>query len=1071
MRGSALRIGFSWAARSTMLACCAFVPPFATAASPPAQLVPGTELEVRLDADATAGYVVDLPEGTAADLELTQRGGFVDLELRDDTGGVLDVRTEAGVDGHIEAPLLASAARRWDVVISARKGKGSATLRLRLSSLHPATQIDGFKGAAFEHYVRAEQLRRANYRETVVTRRAADTDERTRAAYTAAETQYAAAGDGCGQRRALTGLSRMEEALGNHVQARNGAEAALMAGCIGDPAEQAQAFKTIGMAADYQGDFAASAGAGERALALYEQTGDQRYQGIVLGNLSAVYMALGATDRALGAANGSLRAAESTADGQGIVFSRKSIAAIHLARGELASALQEYRHTLEDLAVTPYPMIEGETWNDLGIVYHRMADYPESLKAFARAQIVWQKMSNRVGEADTLIDKAQALLELGAMHRASNDFRRALTIASADGLKSAATRALRGLGSASLALRQPGAARRYFTKSLDIARATGEITAQSYALRALGDVDFQQGRSAGARRDDELALDLARKAADRDGEAATLVQLAREVGAGGDLAAARKYIDEALAIVERQRGQIQDPSLRTSYFASMRAYPDAEIDILMRLDRRFPGKGYALSALAAAERARARSLQDMFAERSIELSRSLAPQLAEAQHAAEERLSTAAFQFGRLRPDAGAEQRRTLANAVDAASRALDEVRGSVHSANPRYADLVQPAALDVGEIQRTLLADDTAVLEYWLGSRKSYVWIVTRDAFRVVRLADRASIERFAGDLATLLRAPASEAPGNGFDALAAAESRQTQAIDRVAAGLAAEVIGEEVLRGLPRKIAIVADGALQETPFGILPTRMHGRSLGTTHDLSYLPSITTLKWLRRTAQKDELPAALAVFAAPILEPLAASAHEAVPGLAPLAYSRLEAESIAAFLPRDHVWLALGADASRDNALTADWRRYSIVHFATHAIVDRRRPELSGIVLSLYDPTGRPQDGLLRMNDIYNLDMPVDLVVLSGCDTAAGRSMDSEGVLSLSRAFLYAGARRVVASLWPVEDRATAAFMREFYRGLLVEHMPAATALRFSQQHIARDNRWASPYYWAGFVLQGDWD
>jgi CHAT domain-containing protein len=110
-------------------------------------------------------------------------------------------------------------------------------------------------------------------------------------------------------------------------------------------------------------------------------------------------------------------------------------------------------------------------------------------------------------------------------------------------------------------------------------------------------------------------------------------------------------------------------------------------------------------------------------------------------------------------------------------------------------------------------------------------------------------------------------------------------------------------------------------------------------------------------------------------------------------------------------------------------------------------------------------------MNDIYNLDMPVDLVVLSGCETAAGREMDSDGVLSLSRAFLYAGARQVVASLWQVEDRATAAFMREFYRELLVEHMPAATALRIAQQRISRDNRWASPYYWGGFVLQGDWD
>jgi tetratricopeptide (TPR) repeat protein len=1049
---------------------CGATLPFAADAVP-VTLAPGIPLEIQLDADAMAEYSVALPEGTATALELTQLRGFVDLELRDDADLVLDVRTEAGLDGHIEAPLLASRARQWRLIVSARKGKGGATLSLRLSDPYPATQIDALKSSAFEHYVEAEQLRRANYRETVVTRRSDDINERTRAAYAAAESRYTAAGDGCGQRRTRIGLSRMEVALGNHAQARSAAEAALAADCEGDTAERAQALKTIGMAAAYQGDFTASADAAERALALYEQTGDQRYQGIVLGNLSEVYMQLGATDRALAAANGALRAAEATADGQGIVFSRKSIAAIHLARGEVASALQDYRRMLTDLVATPYPMIEGETWNDLGIVYHRIADYPESLKAFAMAQTVWKKMSNRVGAADTLINKAQTLLELGDAQRAVRDFRRALEIARADGLKSAETRALRGLGSASLSRRQPDVARRYFSKSLEIARATGEMTAQSYALRAIGDVDFRQGRSTEARRNDESALELVRKAADRDGEAATLAQLARHVAAGGDLDAASKEIDEALAIVEVQRGQINDPSLRTSYFSALRAYPDAEIDILMRLDERFPGKGYAQAALAAAERARARSLQDMFAERSIELSRSLSPELADAQRSAEEHLSTAAFQLGRLGTETNAARRHALANAVDTASRALDEVRGRIRSANPRYANLVQPAALDVGEVQRTLLADDTAVLEYWLGARKSYVWIVTHDSFRVVRLAQRASIERLAGDLTALLRVPARAAPGEGFDALAASESRQTQAIDRAAAGLAAVLFGPDVLRGLPRKLAIVADGELQELPFGVLPSRMDRRSLGATHDVSYLPSITTLKWLRRPARGEARVAALAVFASPVLEAPAAPARDVAQGLTPLPYSRIEAEAITAFLPKERVWLALGADASRDKALSADWRRYTIVHFATHAVLDRRRPELSGIVLSQYDSNGSAQDGALRMNDIYNLDMPADLVVLSGCDTAAGRAMDSEGVFSLSRAFFYAGARRVVASLWPVEDRATAAFMREVYRGLLIEHMPAASALRSAQQRLSRDNRWASPYYWAGFVLQGDWD
>ena len=1033
------------------------------------ELSPGTEQQVEIPAGTTRQFTLSLPAGTAADLEVTQRAGFVDVEFRggDELRGgddVLKLRTESGLLGRMQATLLAAKSERWLLTLVPRKGKGAGAVGIRVSSLRQASATDQLKASAFEHYVEAEALRYANYRETVVTARPADITARTRAAYTTAEAQYAAAGDGCGVRRARIGLSRMEVNLEQYAEARATAEAALTATCDDDFAEQAQALKTLGMAAAYEGDFSASGVAAEGALHLYEKTGDLRYQGIVLGNLSAVYMQLGETDRALAAAHGALKAAEDTADSQGVVFSRKSIADIYLARGEFASALQEYRATLGTLAVTPYPMVEGETWDDLGIVYHRMADYQESLKAYATAESVWKQMGSRAGEADTLINEAQTLLELGNVGSAVREFQIALTIVRADGLKSPETRALRGLGVACMAEGKLIEARRYFSQSLELAQTTGELAAQSYALRAIAGVDTRQGALQAARRRDEAALRLAREAADRDGEAATLAELARILGRAGDLIEARGMIDQALAIIETQRGQIDDPSLRTSYFAAMRAYPDTQIDLLMRLDARYPGEHYARAALVAAERARARSLQDMFAEKSIRVAHGLPPELADSLHVAEERMRAAAFQLSRAnsRPTA---DRRALANAFDDASHALDEVRGRVRGANPRYADLIQPRAPKIDELQKTLLDDDVAVLEYWLGARESYVWILTRTAFRAVRLPPRDQIEAAGRALDALLRAPpgAEQAQAaeqaQGFEAMAAADTRRSISIRDAAAKVATMVIGPAVLRGLPQKVAIVADGSLLSLPFGILPTA-DGRTVGGTHDVSYLPSITTLQWLRRSGRGTR-NAALAVFAAPVGDA----------SMAALPYSRSEADAIAALLPPERVWLALGPAASRASALTADWKRFTIAHFATHAVVDVNRPEISGIVLSSRDDEGHVQDGTLRMNDIYDLHMPVDLVVLSGCETAAGRNVDAEGVFSLSRAFFYAGAPRVVASLWPVEDRATAAFMPEFYRALLVEHMSPASALRVAQQHLARDSRWAAPYYWAGFVVQGDWN
>ena len=705
-------------------------------------------------------------------------------------------------------------------------------------------------------------------------------------------------------------------------------------------------------------------------------------------------------------------------------------------------------------------MIEGETWNDLGILYHRMADYDQSLQAYAAAQQVWDKMRNHAGHADTLINQAEALLESGKTVGAVHAFNEALTIARADGLKSVEAGALRGLGAADVKRGDLRSARREFLDSLALARSTGTSATESYALRAIAELDYRERRYADARNNAESALQRAQQAADRDGEAATLELLARILAESGELTQARALIDQALEIIETQRGQINDLSLRTSYFASMRAYPNTQIEILMRLDGRFPDEGYAEAALAAAERARARSLQDMLAEKSVDVARSLNPKIADEQREAEDRLNAAAVQFARAGGKVRDDQKRALAGEVDAANRALDQVRGRIRAEDPHYADLLRPADLRVIDLQRQFLDDGTAILEYWLGSHASYLWVISSHRLRVVRLPPRAVIERRGAQLQSLCRARLRGLPAVRFEQIVAAESKHTEAIRQAAAALMRVALPAKTLRGLPNRMVVVADAGLLGLPFGLLPTST-GETLGATHDLVYLPSIAILQAIRR----QDVPSArqeLAVVAAPSL---------ASRDLPDLPYARQEAEAIASLLPKEQVWVALGTNASRSTVMSTDWRRFTTVHFAAHAIVDRNRPEMSGIVLSPPPPGVSAQDGVLRLNDIYNLNMPARLVVLSGCETAAGRGLDSEGIFSLSRAFFYAGATRVLASLWPVEDRATAQFMRAFYQALLVEHSTPASALRVAQRRLSADSRWANPYYWAGFVLQGNWD
>jgi CHAT domain-containing protein len=165
-----------------------------------------------------------------------------------------------------------------------------------------------------------------------------------------------------------------------------------------------------------------------------------------------------------------------------------------------------------------------------------------------------------------------------------------------------------------------------------------------------------------------------------------------------------------------------------------------------------------------------------------------------------------------------------------------------------------------------------------------------------------------------------------------------------------------------------------------------------------------------------------------------------------------------------------IGFDANRSNATSAAIAQYRVVHFATHALLDSKNPELSGLVLSLVDRNGQPQDGFLDLEQIYNLNLPVDLVVLSACDTALGQEVRGEGLIGLARGFMYAGASRVMASLWSVDDEVTSELMARFYRYLEHDKMTPAAALRAAQIDVAKDKRWNAPYYWAGFQIQGEW-
>jgi CHAT domain-containing protein len=366
------------------------------------------------------------------------------------------------------------------------------------------------------------------------------------------------------------------------------------------------------------------------------------------------------------------------------------------------------------------------------------------------------------------------------------------------------------------------------------------------------------------------------------------------------------------------------------------------------------------------------------------------------------------------------------------------------------------------------------------LGQQRSFLFAVSHDQLKAFELPPRAEIESVARTAHTYLSArnqtPLAD-PGKEQQRVSRADSQYWLAAARLSDALFSK------LGAIPprQRIVLVGDGPLAYIPFSALPAPGRRKNsaglLLDTHEIVTLPSASILTALR--AESDAGKTSLGTVAV-VADPVFDTADGRVrtdrfrgptgTGFARLRFSRVEAEGILQLAPPARRLGAFDFDASKQSVQSGKIADYRFVHFATHAVIDSRQPDRSAVVLAMVDRAGKPVDGLLRMKEIYNLRLNADTVVLSACRTALGKEIRGEGLIALTRGFMQAGARRVVASLWSVEDRATSELMREFYRNVLTNRMTVAEALRRAKLHLRRDPRWTSPFYWAGFTVQGDW-
>lgn len=721
---------------------------------------------------------------------------------------------------------------------------------------------------------------------------------------------------------------------------------------------------------------------------------------------------------------------------------------------------------------------EASAWFNASLAHRGLRDYGAYLEDLRRADPLLARMGQAVDQGRLRMNEGIAYVDLGEPERAADRFRDALEVLP-EGEVVERARAELNLGQVALELGDPTEALSRLDRCLEALQGRAEPKLEGSARGVRAEIALALGHREEAIDDARRSVELARDSGVERILPDALVVLAEALARGGDLDGAERALSEALEVAERQedpkvgvtaqlerarirrqrgdlagalhevevgiagveslRDQIPTLELQATLLARYRSLFDLGIEIRYDLSQTEPGEEHPRAAFALAERARARSLLDSL------------PALAWRRDAASERLRDLGAALASARedhtraesegPDAAAESARQLDQAIldyETARRAW--IDDHPHEAG-RLAR--QPATSE--DLQAALGPRET-LLEYHAGEERTFLFAVTRDRLELLDLGATDDLGRDVEAFLPHLLKPTVRG---------AAPYRQ------VAERLFHRVVPPSVARALEhREVLASPDGPLVGVPFEALVTQPSGRTFrelayfGNTTSLTYLPSAAVGLELRARPEASSALDVLVAFADP--SPGATQAD-----LPPLPGARAEAEALARLFEPAAAWLGDEASETRVRALTGSPPRY--LHFATHASIDERRPELSAVLLA---PDG-VDDGRLEGWEIATLRLPVQQVVLSACGSGLGRPVPGEGLVGLVQAFFDAGARSVVASYWPLVDRGTAPLMVDFYRGL-GEVGAARSLARARRAQIARGGLSAHPYYWASFVVFG---
>ena len=823
---------------------------------------------------------------------------------------------------------------------------------------------------------------------------------------------------------------------------------------IPNPAVQANLLQSQGEALYWTGDMSKSIPVFNAAQDQFIAAGDKDGQAWALLMLAHARVSKSRAE-AVRLAQDALRLWTSTGNLYGVAKARLSLSSLAAMAYEFERAQCNCGEALPVFQHISDKDNEATGWSILARISEETGHMGDALKYFRRTKNDFASVHDDLGEADVINGMAAVLISMRHYRQLLPLYEEKLRLAQRAHDSALIASALANQASVYQLRRDYAQAESLYRTSLAKYHGLENTYGEGHVFILLAGMEEEQAHYAktpDVERDHYAKaisfLEEARPLKEHTSEAGDLAkidyQLAYIYLRMGRLEEALTPIERTIGIIESERLKIGDFDSRASYFAAVHQYYALYIQILMELHQKYPHENYLQRAFEASEKSKVRSLLDLLAA-----------------------------------TDRNSRCDELLKRELDLVEIPQKESETEASSTAP---------ALTLPQIQAELTGDDL-IVEYALGDQHSYVWVITRSQIVFHELPPSRQIEKLSQSFINSLVPPAAHKDETASEyqkriSTASHNQRGARELSRF--------LVEQLSLPTGKRVLIVPDGALQRLPFAALP--LSGKSgAGTpfvaSHEIVVLPSASALGALRKKAEQRSSPASgTAVFADPVFTwnrpgsgsaPKVEARSRALEGalrdvhgrqeIGELPGSHDEAMAIEKILGKKNVHLALKYDANRQSVLKGYLSGYRIIHFATHGLLDAQHPEMSGLILSLFDSRGRPQDGYLRMGDIYNLKLTADLVVLSSCESALGKELQSEGIIGLPRAFLYAGAKSVIATLWKVDDEATAVLMEAFYKRIKAGD-PPSMALHRAQLEMIKNSRYSEPRYWAAFVLQGDY-